>query len=118
MDAKEELRECIVDVSIGGLSSESSYHRACEILSTHDLVPVDSGPFRPEDVPGWEFRHQTESGSKMWRNGEWIIYRSDRLSPFTLHRAGNNDFELTLPFWPSTNLALLLLKELGIGGGK
>ena len=124
MSAKEQLIELIEDIDLSSATS-SEYEsariqrqKAIEFLSTHDLVPVDSGPFRPEKH-GWECRNGE------WRKGEnWAI----RNPPGMLVKgvsiqigcyANANVFEYAyFGPWPSTRLALLLLKELGIGGGK
>lgn len=82
-----------------------------------DLVPVDSGPFRPEDVLGLERVSKIENNSwSRWEMAGLIIEGNPNVG-IAIHAGEFNRYRYTGP-WPSKAFALLLLKELGIGGGE
>lgn len=119
MDAKEEL----IGLISGILDTDSPAKlakwtkQAFAILENHDLVPVDSGPFRPEDLPGLERVSKIENNSwSRWEMAGLIIEGNPNVG-IAIHAGEFNRYRYTGP-WPSKAFALLLLKELGIGGGK
>jgi hypothetical protein len=122
MDAKEELKEIADAIDSAAKSEFYRMHarhavKLREILSTHDLVPVDSGPFRPEDVPGLERVSKIENNSwSRWEMAGLIIEGNPNVG-IAIHAGEFNRYRYTGP-WPSKTFALLLLRELGIGGGK
>lgn len=119
MDAKERIIGLLEDIDLAPENSsiygQSAAKRAeaIALIESHDLVPVDSGPFRPEehgwtkDEDGIFVKEHLQIYSNVF-NIESVFVIIDR----------DQDRLVRLAKWPSTALALLLLKELGIGGGK
>lgn len=122
MNVKEELKtvirwlgdwEKVVTIS----SIENKVAVALAIVDSHDLVPVDSGPFRPEE------HGFIEAQENVWRDEESNYHIIKTNSGQAIIREIDQDSHgpfLTLynGRWPSRAFALLLLQELGIGGGK